>query len=152
MRSMSRVVMTLLQVAAFVFVTPLALSQFAAATTQHPTSDVPSVPATDPLTVDQIVQLMDGKSFAFHNYGRPLKGTTHWDIKAHAVSGKYNYAGIFTGTFKADWMVSDGKSCTTDKYQGTVCMKIYAYGDGFMEVTPEGKVYSVSVPATTASN
>ena len=109
-------------------------------------ADTPPIPTTPPLTAAEIVELMDGRTFQFHNYDRPLTGTTHWDMKAHSVTGKYDYAGIFTGDFRASWTLYDDQSCTTDKYQGTVCLKIYRYGNGFMEVTPTGKVHAVSVP------
>lgn len=109
-------------------------------------ADTPAIPTTAPLSAGEIVQLLDGRSFQFHNYDRPLTGTTHWDIKAHRVTGDYDYAGIFTGNFQAGWMLNGDQSCTTDKYQGTVCLKIYRYGNGFMEVTDKGKVHAVSVP------
>lgn len=109
-------------------------------------SDPPPVPAVKPLTTAQIVQLLDGKTYRFTSYGRPLTGTTHWDLAGHTVSGRYNYAGIFTGSYQAEWNVVDDKSCTRDEHQGLLCLTIYPFGAGFMEVTGKGEVHSVSEP------
>ncbi|HVJ42275.1 MAG TPA: hypothetical protein VM639_12295 [Dongiaceae bacterium] len=109
-------------------------------------SNPPPVPAEKPLTSAQIIQLLNGKTYRFTAYGRPLTGTTHWDIAAHTVSGSYNYAGIFRGSYQAEWNVVDDKSCTRDEHQGLLCLTIYAYGSGFMEVTSKGEVHSISEP------
>lgn len=109
-------------------------------------SDPPPVPSQPPLTAAQIVQLLTAKDYRFTSYGRPLRGTTHWDSATHTVSGTYVYAGIFTGSFQAEWNVVGDKSCTKDDHQGLLCSAIYAYGPGFMEVTGDGKVLAVSVP------
>jgi len=125
----------------------LALSLALAA---HPaiadTTAEPAIPNQPPLTNDQIIQLLDGKSYKFTDYDQSVTGTTHWDIKAHTVSGDYDFAGIKKGTYTAQWTVTGDKSCTTDHFQGTVCQTVYPYQNGFMEVTAKGKVHAISVP------
>jgi|GEM_PF-2680556 len=109
-------------------------------------SDPPPVPNAQPLTAPQILQLLTSRDYRFTSYGRPLRGTTHWDSTTHTVNGTYVYAGIFSGSFQADWNVVGDKSCTRDDHQGLLCSSIYAYGPGFMEVTGDGKVLAISVP------
>lgn len=109
-------------------------------------SDPPPIPDQPPLKAAQIIALLTGRDYRFTSYGRPLRGTTHWDRATHMVSGTYVYAGIFSGTFRAEWNVVGDKSCTYDAHQGLICSSIYAYGPGFMEVTGDGKVLAVSVP------
>jgi len=109
-------------------------------------SDPPPVPNAQPLTAPEILQLLTSRDYRFTSYGRPLRGTTHWNSSSHTVSGTYVYAGIFSGSFQADWNVVGDKSCTRDDHQGLLCSSIYAYGSGFMEVTGDGKVLAISVP------
>ncbi|HWT95975.1 MAG TPA: hypothetical protein VN229_00095 [Terriglobales bacterium] len=118
----------------------------AAANGARADSDPPPIPNAQPLTAPQIVELLTGRDYRFISYGRPLRGTTHWNSTSHTVSGTYVYAGIFSGSFQADWNVVGDKSCTRDDHQGLLCSSIYAYGPGFMEVTGDGKVLAVSVP------
>lgn len=106
----------------------------------------PEIPAQPPLKSDEIIKLLDGKSYQFKDYDQSVTGTTNWDYKSHTVSGDYDFAGIKKGTYTAQWTVKDDKSCTTDHFQGTVCQTVYAFGDGFMEVNAKGKVHAVSVP------
>jgi len=109
-------------------------------------SDPPPVPSAPALTAAQIVLLLTSRDYRFTSYGRPLRGTTHWDNASHTVSGTYVFAGIFRGSFQAQWNVVGDKSCTKDDHQGLLCSSIYAYGPGFMEVTGDGRVLSISVP------
>ena len=106
----------------------------------------PEIPSGPPLKSDEIIKLLDGKSYQFKDYDQPVTGTTNWDYKSHTVSGDYDFAGIKKGTYTAQWTVQGDKSCTTDHFQGTVCQTVYAFGDGFMEVNAKGKVHAVSVP------
>lgn len=109
-------------------------------------SSDPVIPDQPPLKNDQIIQLLDGKTYKFTDYDQSVTGTTHWDFKAHTVSGDYDFAGIKKGTYTAQWTVTGDKSCTTDHFQGTVCQTVYPYGTGFMEVNAKGKVHAVSIP------
>jgi hypothetical protein len=125
---------------------PPLLALLLAAPAAQAASNPPPVPSQPPLTAAQIVQLLTAKDYSFTSYGRPLRGTTHWDNTSHTVSGRYVYAGIISGSFQAEWNVVGDKSCTKDDHQGLLCSSVYAYGPGFMEVTSDGKVLAVSVP------
>jgi hypothetical protein len=106
----------------------------------------PEIPTQPPLKTDEIIKLLDGKSYQFKDYDQLVTGTTNWDYKSHTVSGDYDFAGIKKGTYTAQWTVTGDKSCTTDHFQGTVCQTVYAFGDGFIEVNAKGKVHALSVP------
>lgn len=108
-------------------------------------ADGPTPPSSPPLNGEEIVALLDGKTFAFKAYDAPLSGTSHWDSKPGTVSGDYVYDGS-AGTYKSGWNIKDDKSCTKSEGQPEACQTIYAYEGGFMEVNPDGSVHAVSVP------
>jgi len=109
-------------------------------------SSAPAIPNQPPLKTDEIIKLLDGKSYTFTDFDQPVTGTTTWNYKEHTVSGNYVYAGIKKGDYTAQWTVTGDKSCTTDKFQGTLCQTVYAYENGYMEVNSKGKVHAISVP------
>jgi hypothetical protein len=107
--------------------------------------DGPAIPSSPALSQDEILALLDGKSFSFKAYDAPLSGTTSWNSKEGTVSGDYFYDGS-AGTYVAKWAIKDDRSCTTSEGQPEVCQKIYAYESGFMELNADGSVHAVSVP------
>lgn len=108
-------------------------------------ADAPEIPdGVAPLAEGEIKRLLDGKTYAFVAYDEPLTGTTSWDFDGGTVSGRYVWNKSKSGTFSSKWFLRDGLNCTQSSGKDAVCQVIYPYGDGFMEVTPDGVVHAVS--------
>lgn len=108
----------------------------------------PKIPeGVEPLDNAAILKLLDGRKFEFAAYDEPITGTTLWEFDKGTVSGSYIQDNTNSGTYSLKWFVKDGKSCTLQGNDKTVCQSIYPYENGFMEVNSKGKVHTISLPA-----
>ena len=64
------------------------------------------------------------------------------------VSGDYVWNQTQKGKFESSWSIEGDKNCTQVSGKPRICQTLYAYEDGFMEVTDKGKVHAVSKPAS----
>lgn len=114
---------------------------------QASADEAPAIPSgAAALTQEEILSLLDGKSFSFTGYDEPIVGTTTWDAAKKTVSGTYVWDGTQEGTYEAEWFIENGRNCTRSEGKEPVCQSIYRYEAGFMEVNAAGAVHAVSVP------
>jgi hypothetical protein len=109
-------------------------------------ASVPSIPDTAPLTGAALVERVSGGPYALTIYSDGIIGTSNWDLAAGRAFGTFRV--VATGD-DGEWSlpasVADDRLCT-EQSAGTVCRTVYAYEDGFLEVTDAGRVHAVSMP------
>jgi len=109
-------------------------------------SSVPDKPDGAPLTGRAQVDRVSGGPYALTIYSAGIVGVSTWDLDEGRAFGLFRVVGTGEG---GEWslraFVADGKLCT-EQAAGVVCQTVYAWGDGFMEVTDAGAVHAVTVP------
>lgn len=105
-------------------------------------------PGAKPLTNEEIVAALGGKTFSFVAYDRAksLTGTSTWDLGRGVVYGDYVWDNQSPKKWKKKWFVDNNQNCTQSRNKGPVCMNIYLDGEEFILVTDDGTIYSVSTP------
>jgi hypothetical protein len=107
---------------------------------------VPDVPAGAPLTGQALIDRVSGGPYALTIFPAGIAGTSTWDLDAGEASGTFL---VVASGASGDWSTRafvEGDRLCTRQADGPVCQTVYAYEDGFMEVTEAGEVHAITLP------